>query len=171
MVFLLTGLNGVTDIPMRIEKSSSVGKPKYIDKVSNRVVVIPNKNNPPSNFFVPAHPVIALLVPYGLLLTFSAALFPENIPSFVPLGELAKYLGNEFSVLMQFLALFAASVHAAYPFYIVTLSKQYQSRLKQTILWAINGFFFGIFAIWPLVFYDFYVQNEAMYCNIPLAIC
>ena len=156
---------------MRIKKSSSVEKPKYIDKVSNRLVIIQNKNNPPSNFFVPAHPVIALLVPYGLLLTFSAALFPENISSFVPLGELAKYLGNEFSVLMQFLALFAASVHAAYPFYIVTLSKRYQLRLKQTILWAINGFFFGIFAIWPLVFYDLYVENEAMYCNIPLAMC
>ena len=171
LLFLFTVFNDVTDIPMRIKKSSSVKKPKYIDKVSNRVVVIPNKNNQPSNFFVPAHPVITLLVPYGLLLTFSAALFPENIPTFVPLGELARYLGNEFSVLMQFLALFAASAHAAYPFYIVTLSKRYQLRLKQTILWAINGFFFGIFAIWPLVFYDFYVQNEAMYCNIPLAIC
>lgn len=166
-----TVFNDVTDIPMRIKKSSSVGKPKYIDKVSNRLVVIPNKNNPPSNFFVPVHPVIALLVPYGLLLTFSAALFPENIPTIVPLGELARYLGNEFSVLMQFLALFAASVHAAYPFYILTLSKKYQLRLKQTFFWTMNGFFFGIFAIWPLVFYDFYVENEAMYCNIPLAMC
>ena len=53
-----------------------------------------NQAKPESDFFVAPHPVIALLIPYGLLLTFSSALFPENIPSFVPLGDFAKYLGD-----------------------------------------------------------------------------
>lgn len=126
---------------------------------------------PNPDFFVPPHPVIAILIPYGLLLTFSSALIPENIPSYLPLGELAKYLGNEYPTLMQFLALFAASIHVAYPFYILKLAVQYELMLKQTLLWSLNGLLFGIFAIWPLLFYDFYLENRTEYCNIPLTIC
>ena len=133
--------------------------------------MLTNRFSPPPDFFVPAHPVVALLIPYGLLLTFSSALFPDNIPSFVPLGELARYLGNEYPTLMQFLALFAATIHVTYPFYMIKLAQRYDLLQKQTMLWALNGFFFGIFAIWPLVFYDFYLENEAMYCDIPLSIC
>ena len=130
-----------------------------------------NQAKPESDFFVAPHPVIALLIPYGLLLTFSSALFPENIPSFVPLGDLAKYLGNEYPTLMQSLALFAATIHVAYPFYVLKLAVQYELMLKQTFLWSLNGLFFGSFAIWPLLFYDFYLANMNKYCNIPLAIC
>jgi len=43
--------------------------------------------------------------------------------------------------------------------------------VKQSLLWALNGLFFGMFAAWPLVFYDFFLENETTYCNIPLAIC
>ena len=130
-----------------------------------------NQARPEPDFFLPPHPVISLLIPYGLLLTFSSALYPDNIPSFVPLGDLAKYLGNEYPTLMQSLALFAATIHVAYPFYILKLSVQYELMLRETILWALNGFFFGIFAIWPLLFYDFYLENRTKYCAIPLAIC
>ena len=144
---------------------------KYTHDATNRFTMSITRANPPPDFFVPPHPLIALLIPYGLLLTFSSALFPDNIPPFIPLGELAKYLGNEYSSLMQFVALFAATVHVAYPFYIITLSLKYQFMFKQTLLWVVNGFFFGIFSIWPLIFYDFYLENKTTYCNIPLAIC
>ena len=137
---------------------------------SNRVMLV-NQARPAPNFYVAPHPIIAILIPYGLLLSFSSALFSDNIPSFVPLGELAKYLGNEYPTLMQSLALFAASIHVAYPFYILKLAVQYELMLKQTSLWAFNGLFFGIFAIWPIIFYDFYLENETKYCSIPLAIC
>ena len=114
---------------------------------------------------------VAILIPYGLLLTFSAALFPQNIPTFVPLGELAKYLGETYPLMMQLLALFAAAVHVSYPFYVIKLSTEFKILPKQTFLWGLNGLFFGIFAIWPLVFYDFFLENATTYCNIPLAFC
>ena len=127
--------------------------------------------NPPPNFFIPAHPVIAILIPYGLLITFSSALFPQNIPSFVPLGELARYLGENYPTMMQLLSLFAAGLHVSYPFYMIKLALEYQLLPKQIVLWAVNGLFFGIFAIWPIIFYDFFLENMVTYCNIPLALC
>ena len=130
-----------------------------------------SRASPPPHFFIPPHPIVAILIPYGLLLTFSAALFPQNIPTFVPLGELAKYLGETYPIMMQLLALFAAVVHVSYPFYIIKLSTEFKILPKQTFLWALNGLFFGIFAIWPLVFYDFFLENATTYCNIPLAFC
>ena len=139
--------------------------------VPDRVTIFTNRANPPPNFFIPAHPVLALLIPYGLLLTFSSALFPDNIPSFIPLGELAKYLGNTYPTLMQFLALFAAAAHVSYPFYMIKLTIRYQLLPKESFLWIFNGFFFGIFGIWPLVFYDIFLNHATTYCNIPLSIC
>ena len=157
------------------KKNTRTGKAgrnyKYNNNTGNGFDMSNNRAKPPLDFFVSPRPLIVLLIPYGLLLTFTSALFPDNIPSFVPLGELAKYLGNEYPSLMQFLALFAATAHVAYPFYIIKLALRYQFMFKQTILWVVNGFFFGIFSIWPLIFYDFYLENKITYCNIPLAIC
>lgn len=72
---------------------------------------------------------------------------------------------------MQGLALFAAGIHLFYPFYVLLLAVQYDLAPRETALWMVTGFFFGIFGIWPLVFYDFYLDVREDYCRIPLAIC
>ena len=169
MCLVTTG--GLEPPKKNIRREKAGRKYKYTHNERNRFEMSINRANPPPDFFVFPHPLIVLLIPYGLLLTFSSALFPDNIPSFVPFGELAKYLGHEYPSLMQFLSLFAATVHVAYPFYIIKLALEYQFMFKQTLLWVVNGFFFGIFSIWPLIFYDFYLENRTTYCNIPLAIC
>ena len=126
---------------------------------------------PPRDFYIPPHPVVALLIPYGLLLTISSALFPQNIPSFFPLGDLARYLGETYPTFMKLLAIFAASLHIAEPFWAATLAYRYELLSRQMVLWILNAFFFGIFALWPLVFYDVFLENASTYCGLPLAIC
>ena len=44
-------------------------------------------------------------------------------------------------------------------------------RMRETALWMLNAFIWGIFAIWPLAFQDFYLANEEAWCSLPLAIC
>ena len=128
---------------------------------------------PPSDFFIPAHPMIAALVLYGLHTTFSAALFSLNIPipTFVPFREHARHLSKRNPTRYRLLALFAAVVHVSYPFYMIKLALEYQLLSKQIVLWAMNGLLFGIFGCWPLIFYDFFLEHMTTYCGIPLALC
>lgn len=119
-----------------------------------------------SDYYVPPHPLIALGVPYGLVLTFSAWLFPDNIPTFVPLGGLAKYLGLNFNLLMGVLSVFAAFTHVAEPIYALYLANSYGFTQTTTALWFLNGVGFGIFALWPLFFPDYFMRVQQDYCAV-----
>ena len=46
-----------------------------------------------ANFYVFPNPIAIFLVPYGLYLVFYAWLSPSTIPSTIPLGTIAQYLG------------------------------------------------------------------------------
>ena len=46
-----------------------------------------------TNFYVFPNPIAVFLVPYGLYLVFYAWLSPSTIPSTIPLGTIAQYLG------------------------------------------------------------------------------
>ena len=126
----------------------------------------------PSNFYVVPHPIFWLTVPYGLLLTFASALFPTSIPAYLPLGPLATWLGQNYPELMQVLSLGAATLHVVVePFWALKLCFEKGIRLRETVLWFISTFIYGIFAVWPLAFQDFYLANEAAWCSLPLAVC
>ena len=47
-----------------------------------------------ANFYVFPNPIAIFLVPYGLYLVFYAWLSPSTIPSTIPLGTIAQYLGK-----------------------------------------------------------------------------
>merc|ERR1711990_358033 len=58
-----------------------------------------------SGFFVPVHPVLGIVICYGLYLTFCSALCPlQCLPSYLPLGSLASYLGTQYHLAMSILA-------------------------------------------------------------------
>ena len=63
-------------------------------------------------FFVPAHPLWMVLVPYGLYLTFASYLCPTTcLPSFLPLAPLATFLGTSFPLLMGTVSAISVSLH------------------------------------------------------------
>jgi len=125
-----------------------------------------------ASFYVVPHPIFWLTVPYGLLLCFASALFPTSIPDTIPLGSLARWLGLNYPDLMNKLSLGAAALHVAIePFYALKLCIEKGIGLRDTILWYISTFIWGVFALWPLAFQDFYLANEATWCSLPLAIC
>merc|ERR1712243_80187 len=72
-------------------------KEKEKDNVDENININPK-------FFVPLHPLIVIVLVYGLYLTFCSALCPENmtvLPLWAPLAPQASYLGTHFPVLMQ----------------------------------------------------------------------
>ena len=74
--------------------------------------------------------------------------------------------------MMQALSLGAATLHVAIePAYALKLCIEKGIRMRETALWMLNAFIWGIFAIWPLAFQDFYLANEEAWCSLPLAIC
>ena len=125
-----------------------------------------------SEFFVVPHPLILVGIPYGIFLTFLSALFPTSIPSFLPLGPLATWLGLTFPALMNFLSIFVIVTHLGEPFYVLHLVHKKGIRRRQALLWVASAVFYGIFGAWPLYFQDFYQSaGQDIYCNLPLSIC
>ena len=124
-------------------------------------------------FFVPAYPLFMVLVPYGLFLTFSSYLCPTTcIPSFLPLGSLATFLGTNFNFLMGSISAIAAALHVGEAIQAWYLSLViYKLNRLSVILWTLNVFFFGIFGFWPLGFPDFFYSVKDIYCSLPAATC
>ena len=124
-------------------------------------------------YFVPAHPVSMVLVPYGLYLTFASYLCPSScIPPILPLGPLATYLGTNFNFLMGSISAVAAALHVGEAIQAWYLSSViYRLNNLSIILWTLNVFFFGIFGFWPLAFPEFFYSVKDTYCSIPGASC
>ena len=124
-------------------------------------------------FFVPAYPLFMVLVPYGLFLTFSSYLCPTTcIPSFLPLGPLATFLGTNFNFLMGSISAIAAALHVGESIQAWYLSLViYKLNRLSVILWTLNVFFFGIFGFWPLAFPATFYSVKDAYCSFPGATC
>jgi len=124
-------------------------------------------------YFVPAYPVFMVLVPYGLFLTFSSYLCPSTcIPSSLPLGSLATYLGTNFNFLMGSISAVAAALHVGEAIQAWYLSSViYRLNSLSVILWTLNVFFFGIFGFWPLAFPELFSSVSDTYCSLPGAAC
>ena len=124
-------------------------------------------------YFVPAHPLLMVLVLYGLILTFTSFLCPLTcIPFFLPLGTLATTLGTNFNFLMGIISAIAAALHvgeAVLAWYLSSVI--YRLNTVSIILWTLNVFFFGIFGFWPLAFPDFFSSVSISYCSLPGALC
>lgn len=123
-------------------------------------------------YFVPAYPLFMVLVPYGLYLTFTSYLCPSCLPSSLPLGPLATFLGTNFNFLMGVISAIAAALHvgeAVQAWYLASVF--YGLSRTSVILWTLNVFFFGIFGFWPLAFPQVFQDNKSLYCNLPLAKC
>lgn len=124
-------------------------------------------------FFVPAHVVSMILVPYGLYLTFSSYLCPTTcLPSWLPLAGLATLLGTQLNLLMGIISLVAASLHVGEAALAWQLSRNVYNLNPTTVaLWTLNVFFFGIFGFWPLAFPDKFYSVSDTYCQLPGAAC
>ena len=125
-------------------------------------------------FFVPAHPLWMILVPYGLYLTFASYLCPTTcLPSFLPLATLATFLGTSFPLLMGTLSAMIGILHiGVYPIQAWHLATNVYSLNSVTVsLWIVNVFLFGIFGLWPLAFPDIFYLVRDTYCAIPGASC
>ena len=94
----------------------------------------------PDGYFVPAHPLSMVLVPYGLFLTFSSFLCPSTcIPSFLPLGFLATYLGTNYKIRMGSISAVAAALHvgeAIQAWYLSSII--YRLNRLPIILWTLK---------------------------------
>ena len=124
-------------------------------------------------FFVPAHPLWMILVPYGLYLTFASYLCPTTcLPSFLPLATLATFLGTSFPLLMGALSAVAGSLHIGEAIQAWHLARNVYSLNSIAVsLWTFNVLFFGIFGFWPLAFPDIFYSVRETYCAIPGALC
>jgi hypothetical protein len=129
-------------------------------------IIDPRNSIQSRQFYIPPHPIAILTIPYGLLLTFSSWLYPQNIPSTAPLGDLAKYLGDNYNGLMAIIAVIAGLIHLADSVWAVYLANQHKLTSTVTFFWALNGLGFGIFGIWPLVFPDYFHQVQDQYCAV-----
>ena len=124
-------------------------------------------------FFIPAHPVWMVLVPYGLYLTFASYLCPLTcLPSFLPLAPLATFLGTNFNLLMGVISFVAASLHVTEAVEVAYLTTSvYRLNPPTVVLWIINVFLFGIFGFWSIAFPDIFYSVRDFYCSIPGALC
>lgn len=124
-------------------------------------------------FFVPAHPLWMILVPYGLYLTFASYLCPTTcLPAFLPLAPLATLLGTSFPLLMGTLSAVAGSLHIGEAVQAWHLARNVYGLNSVTVsLWTFNVFFFGIFGFWPLAFPDHFYLVRDVYCAVPGASC
>ena len=125
-------------------------------------------------FFVPAHPLWMILVPYIVYLTFASFLCPTTcLPSFLPLAPLATLLGTSFPLLMGTLSAMIGILHiGVYPIQAWHLATNVYSLNSVTVsLWIVNVFLFGIFGFWPLAFPDIFYLVRDTYCAIPGASC
>ena len=125
-------------------------------------------------FFVPAHPLWMILVPYGLYLTFASYLCPTTcLPSFLPLAPLVTLLGTSFPLLMGTLSAMIGILHiGVYPIQAWHLATNVYSLNSVTVsLWIVNVFLFGIFGFWPLAFPDIFYSVRETYCAIQGALC
>ena len=137
---------------------------RVLDRVSSVTL------NP--GFFVPAHVISMILVPYGLYLTFSSYLCPTTcLPSFLPLASLATFLGTQFNLIMGILSLVAAGLHVFEAALAWNLATVYQLNPTTSLLWVVNVFLFGIFGFWPLAFPDIFYSVDEVYCQLPGAAC
>ena len=139
--------------------------------LSERTVISSIQLN--DGFFVPAHVVSMILVPYGLYLTFASYLCPTTcLPSFLPLASLATTLGTTLNPLMGVVSAVAAGLHVAEAvkaYYLA--SSVYGLNSVTVLLWTLNVFLFGIFGFWPLAFPDFFYSVSDFYCSLPGAAC
>ena len=140
-------------------------------EVSDRSIISSIQLN--EGFFVPAHPLWMILVPYGLYLTFASYLCPTTcLPSFLPLAPLATFLGTSFPLLMGTLSAVAGSLHIGEAVQAWHLARNVYSLNSVTVsLWTFNVFFFGIFGFWPLAFPDLFYSVRDVYCAVPGASC
>jgi len=142
--------------------------------MEERLVTVPTSDlNLDHGYFVPAHPLFQVLVPYGLYLTFASFICPEKcLPGFLPLAPLAIFLGTNFNLLMGIISAIAAALHvgeAVQAFFLASL--QYNLNPLVVLLWTLNVFFFGIFGFWPLAFPQVFQDNKATYCSLPGSLC
>jgi len=124
-------------------------------------------------FFVPAHPVFMVLIPYGLFLTFTSFLCPLCLLPLapLPLAPLATFLGLKFNSLMGILSFVAASLHIGEAIQAFEIANVYGLSLTSTLLWTANTLAFGIFGMWPLAFVDFFYSVSDTYCQFPGSSC
>ena len=124
-------------------------------------------------FFVPAHPLWMILVPYIVYLTLGSFLCPTTcLPSFLPLAPLATLLGTSFPLLMGTLSAVAGSLHIGEAIQAWHLARNVYSLNSIAVsLWTFNVLFFGIFGFWPLAFPDIFYSVRETYCAIQGALC
>jgi hypothetical protein len=142
-------------------------------------------------YFVLAHPLFMVLVPYGLYLTFASYLCPTTcLPASLPLASLANYLGNNYNFLMGVISAIAAALHVGNVLIYTTCpclprfpvageavqawflaSVHYRLNSVSILLWTLNVFFFGITGFWPLAFPQFFQDVKDTYCVLPGALC
>ena len=124
-------------------------------------------------YFVPAHPLLMVLVLYGLFLTFTSFICPLTcIPFSLPLGSFATFLGTNFNFLMGIISAIAAALHvgeAILAWYFSLFI--YRLNTLSIILWTLNVFLFGIFGFWPLAFPELFYSVSDEYCSLPGASC
>lgn len=155
----------------QILKTSQAPSNRRTTRQAPAAVRRPNRNRPKPNFYVPPNLLFSLTVPYGLMLTFWSAIAPLSIPPFLPLGPVATALGVTMPIKMQTLAAVVAGLHLAYPPLAFSIARARGINVPTSIRWAAAGLIWGIFSLWSLFFYDFYVENAAAYCSLPLSLC
>lgn len=146
-----------TIVPQFEDVSLAISRSK-----SSRFTSVKSISSP--TFFIPPHPLSIATIPYGLFLVFAAWLDTSLIPESLPLGALAIYLGNHYNGLIGLIAVVAGLIHVLESIAALYLSAINGFTLKTSLLWWLNGLFFGIFGLWPLVFNDFFEDVKDEYC-------
>merc|ERR1711953_1433594 len=120
-----------------------------------------------------SHPVLLLVICYGLYLTFCSAVCPlACLPSYLPAASLASNLGTEHPLVMWIVAGAAAGLHVAESLYCLHLTwVRLNMRPTVVLLWTVNILLAGIFGLWVLLFPKAFLSISGVYCRIPASFC
>jgi len=102
----------------------------------------------PKDFFVLPSIVFLILVPSGLILTGMSAFAPSSIPGVLgPLGQFARTLGEDYSIIVKAVCVVALALHVIEAIIAFRIARNLKIQFSTSVKWFLLTFVMGIFSL------------------------